>query len=327
MGATDWQLGVVDESTYGTAVTVTKFFEYESEGIEESYGRTEGDPLRTGGFGVMRNDRFTPYFSGAAGSIQLAVMSKGFGYLLKHMLGATATSGPAETVVYTHTGTVGDLYGDSFTAQVNRPFHPSGTNQAFTYAGGKVTEWTLSNSVDGNLLCDLGVDFANVSTAVALASASYPASMDNLTWAGGLVTIGGSNYDVSEISIGFNNGLNVDRRQIRQNTQKKEPTSARREGTFSIKADFDSLTQRNRAAANDRAGALAALTGVWKGPTLLGSTLYPQLTVTVPQVRFDEWKGATEGTDAIEQDLSGVIRFDGSASAVTLAYATADATP
>jgi len=326
MGALDHQLMIKNESTYNTAVVVDRTFEYESEGIEESYGRTEGDPLRGGSNGFMRNDRFTPYFSGAAGSVQMAVMSKGFGIWFQHMLGAVATTGPAETVVYTHTGTAGELYGDSFTCQVNRPFHPSGTNQPFTYAGGKVTEWGLSNSVDGNLLLDLGLDFASVSTATGLASASYPASMDNLTWTGGLVTIGGSNYDVSEIAIGVNNGLNVDRRQIRQNTDKKEPTSARREGTFSIKADFDSLTQRNRAAANTRAGALAALTAVWKGPTLLGSTLYPQLTVTVPQVRFDEWKGATEGVDAIEQELSGVIRFDGSASAVTLAYQSADAT-
>ena len=48
MGAMDHQLGVANESTYGTAVTVSRFFEYESEGIEESYGRTEGDPLRLG---------------------------------------------------------------------------------------------------------------------------------------------------------------------------------------------------------------------------------------------------------------------------------------
>lgn len=326
MGAMDHQLGVVDESVYGTPVTVTRFFEYESEGIEESYGRTESDPLRTGGFGVMRNDRFTPHFEGAAGAVQMSVMSKGFGFWLKHMLGAVATTGPAETVVYTHTGTLGDLLGDSFTCQVNRPFHPSGTNQPFTYEGGKIASWGLNNSVDGNLLLDLNMDFENVSTATGLATASYPTGMDNLTWAGGLISIGGTPYDVSEIGIEFDNGLKTDRRQIRQNTDKKEPTSSRREGTFSIKADFDSLANRNRAAANTRAGALASLTAVWKGPTLLGSTLYPQLTVTIPQVRFDGWKGATEGTDAIEQDLSGVIRFDGSASAVTLAYQSADVT-
>ena len=325
MGAMDHQLAVKDESTYGTAVVVDRFFEYESESIEESEGRTEGDPLRVGS-GFVRNDRFTPYFSGASGSVQLAVMTKGFGWWLKHMLGASSTAGPAETVVYTHTGVEGELYGDSFTLQVNRPFHPAGTNQAFTYEGGKVAEWGLSNSVDGNLLLDLSLDFEQVATATALASASYPASMENFTWAGGVVSIGGSAYDLSEFALNVNNGLNVDRRQIRGNTDKKEPTASRREATFSIKADFDSLTQRNRAHATTRSAALAQIIATWTGPTLLGSTLYPEYKVTIPACRFDEWKGATEGTDAIEQELSGVVRYDGTNSPITVAIKNADAT-
>jgi hypothetical protein len=325
MGAMDHQLGVVDEVTYGTPVTVSRFFEYESENIAETYGRTEGDPLRVGS-GFVRNDRFTPYIGGAAGTIQMTVMTKGFGFWLKHMMGGVATTGPAETTVYTHTGTEASLVGDSFTCQVNRPFNPSGTNQAFTYSGGKIAKWTLSNSVEGNLLLDLDCDFQTWDTAVALATASYPTSMEPFSWVGGYVTIGGSNYDVTEFSLEVDNGLDVDRRQIRANALKKEPTSSRRSGTFSITADFDSLAQRNRAASTTRAGALAAVTGVWRGPTLLGSTIYPEFSVSIPAARFDEWSGATEGTDAISQELSGVVRYDGSASPVTVTYKSADTT-
>jgi hypothetical protein len=325
MGLMDHQLGVVDESTYGTAVTVTRFFEYESENIAETYGRTEGDPLRVGS-GFVRNDRFTPYFSGAAGTIQLTAMTKGFGFWLKHMMGAVATTGPAETTVYTHTGTEGDLTGDSFTCQVNRPFNPAGTNQAFTYSGGKIPKWTLSNSVEGNLLLDLEVDFQKASTAVALATASYPTGMEPFSWVGGFVTIGGSNYDVTEFSLEVDNGMDVDRRQIRANALKKEPTATRRSASFSLSADFDSLTNRNRAASDTRAGALAAVTGVWRGPTLLGSTIYPEFSVSLAAARFDEWSGATEGTDAISQELSGVVRYDGTTSPVVVTYKSADTT-
>ena len=326
MGALDHQIGFSDESVYGSPVVpVTRFFEYESESIGESEGRTEGDPLRVGS-AFIRNDRFTPYFSGASGTVQFAVMTKGFGYFLKHMLGAVATTGPAETTVYTHTGTEGTLYGKSFTCQVNRPFHPSGTNQAFTYEGGKITEWTLSNSVDGNLLLDLNLDFEQVATATALATASYPASMENFSWVGGTVSIGGSAYDVTEFGLTVNNGLNVDRRAIRSNADKKEPTSARREATFTLTADFDSLTHRNRAHATTRAGALASLSATWRGPTLLGSTIYPEFTVTATGARFDQWQGATGGPDAIEQELSGVIRYDGTTSPVTVVYKSADVT-
>jgi hypothetical protein len=325
MGAMDDQIMFGDESTYNVPVTVSRTFEYDSESIEESEGRTEGDPLRVGS-GYARADRFTPYFEGAAGTIEMAVLTKGFGYFLKHMMGASVTTGPAETTVYTHTGSEGNLYGKSFTCQVNRPFHPSGTNQPFTYAGGKVTEWTLSNAVDGNLMLSLNCDFASVDTSTALGTAGYPTSMDNFSWAGGVVTIGGSSYDITEYGLTVNNGYNTDRRFIRGNTDKKEPTASRREATFTINADFDSLTQRNRAHATSRAGALAAIVATWTGPTLLGTTLYPEFKVTIPAARFDAWKGSRSGTEAISQELSGVVRFDGTNSPLTVALKNADST-
>lgn len=322
MGAMDHQLGAISEVTYNTPLTVTRFFEYESESIEEEEGRTEGDPLRTGS-GFLRADRYTPYFVGASGDVEFAALTKGFGFWLRHMLGASATTGPLETLVYTHTGTEGELLGDSFTMQLNRPFHPSGTNQAFTYAGGKIGNFGISNSVDGNLMLKLGMDFASVSTGTALATAAYPAAMDPFSWAGGKLTIGGSDYDVTEVGIEVDNGLNTGRHQIRQNTTKKEPTSARRSGSVSFKADFDSLTQRNRARIDTRANA--AFVGTWRGPTLASATLFPEIVVTIPAVRFDKWKGATEGTDAIEQDLSGTILFD-TGSPITVAVKNIDAT-
>lgn len=323
MGALDQQLSLVDETTYGTAVTTTRFYEFNNESIQDSFGRTEGDPLRVNTF-HKRTDRATPYYAGASGSIQFDVLTKGFGFLLKHMLGTVATGAAQEVVVFPHTATESDLITKSFTCQVTRPFHPSGTVQAFTYSGGKVTEWTLSNSVDGNLVMDLNVDFQQVSTAVATASASYPTGMENLTWGGGVVNIGGSNYDVTELSLSGNNGLATDRRQIRGNTLKKEPTGGRREGTFSLQADFESLTQRTRAAAATNAGTQAALIATWTGPTLLGSTIFPHLKVTIPTIRFDEWKGANGGPEGITQELSGVWRSD-TASSITIEYKSADA--
>lgn len=324
----DHQIGFGDESTYGTAVTVDRFFEYNSEAIAETEGRTEGDPLRVGQH-YRRSDRWTPYFSGAAGPVQLDVLTKGFGYFLKHMLGTTGTTGPAETAAYTHAGTVGDLWGDFFTCQVVRPFNPSGTAQAFTYSGGKITEWALSNAVDGNLLLDLGLDFQQVATDTAKATASYPSGMENLSWAGAVVTIGGSQYDVTDISISGNNGVNVDRRFLAGTTDKKEPTSGRRELTFSLTADFDSLTQRNRAHADARADALAEIVATWTGPTAIAGTttpLYPKLTVTIPAARFDSWQGAAGGPEGITQTLSGVGLDDTTGTTVEIDYVSADAT-
>jgi len=150
--------------------------------------------------------------------------------------------------------------------------------------------------------------------------------MENLTWAGAVVTVSGSSFDVTEFSVSGNNGYDVDRRQLRGNTAKKEPLSGRREITWSMKADFDSVANRNRAASTTATGALAAITATWTGPTLLGSTIYPSLAVSIPAARFDAWKAATEGVEAIEQELSGVGLFDGTNSACTITYKSADTT-
>lgn len=322
MGAMDHSLMVANESTYNTPVTVTRSFEYESESIEEQEGRTQGDPLRAGS-GVVRSDRHTPYFMGASGSVELAVLTKGFGFWNRHLLGVN-TTGTVSDSVYTHTATEGELLGDSFTMQINRPFHPAGTNQAFTYAGCKIPSWALNNTVDGNLLMTLNIDAAQVSTATALATAAYPSSMDNFSWAKGVVSIGGSDYDVTEIGIEWDNGMNVERRQIRGNTDKKEPTAGRRSGKVTIKADFESLTQRNRAHVTARTTSQVIAT--WTGPTLAGVSAYPQFIATMPAIRWDAWKGATEGPEGIEQELTGEILFDGTNSPITLAVKNTDST-
>lgn len=328
MGMLDHQLMIGEESTYGTPVTPNRTYEYNSESIEDSFGRTEGDPLRKG-LQVARTDRVTPYYAGGAGSVEFDVMTKGFGILFKHMLGAIATTGPTDTA-YTHTATLGELWGKSLTLQAARPFNPSGTVQPFTYEGGKITEWTLSNSVEGNLLLELGFDFEQVKTVTALATAAYPSGMENFTWAGGSISIGGvdAGFCVNEISIAGNNSLNVDRRCISNGTDKKEPNvNGRRELTFSIAGDFASLDHRARAAAATAAGLHAELKASWTAPTLIGTTTYPKIEVTLSAARFDEWTGSAGGAESISQELTGVGRDNGTNPPISIAYTTADATP
>jgi hypothetical protein len=314
MGAMDFQLGVVDESTYGTAVVVTRFFEYNepSTPIQPAVARTRGNPLRAG-TRFRRGDRTVPYFDRAAGTISLDVMDKGFGFFLKHMMGAVVTAGAGP---YTHTATEGALNGKSFTAQFNYPFNPSATNQAFTFAGGKINSWTLSNSVEGMLVAELECDFNSASTAVALATASYPTSMTNLSWAGGVISVGGSAIDVKEFSLEVNNNLDVNRRFIRGNTARKEPTTGQAELSFSLEAEFDALTQYNRFVSTTLAGLQAQIIATWTSGT-------SSLAVTIPLAEFDSLEFAGE-LGAINQSLSGSAG-SGAASVCTLVYTTTDA--
>lgn len=320
----DAQIGVAKESVWGTPVTVTKFLEFNSEGIEEDWGRTESAGLHAG-VSVQREDRFTPWWRGAEGDIEFDVMTKGFSFWLEHMLGAVATAGPTDSA-YTHTGTMGTL-DDGFTCQVYRPYYRTG-GQAFTYAGGKVNGWELSNSVEGNLVAKLDLTFAAVSTVTAKATASYPSGMENFSWAGGVVTIGGSSVDVTEISISGDNKLEGDR-YIRGNTAGKEPFSkGLREVAFSIKCDWESMTQYNRVASATAAGAVATIVGTWTGPTLIGTTTYPKVIATIHSARFDEIKNTVDGPDPLTQELTGVgLGPAAGTTPITIAVTTADTTP
>lgn len=320
MGGLDQQFMVAKETTYGTAVTVTRGFGYDGDPmpIKPIFGRTEGNPIRPGSR-FRAQQRFVPYFDHAEGHVDLEVMNKGFGFFLEHMLGTVATTGVGP---YTHTGTEGTtsaLVGKGITAQFNAPFSPAQTNQAWTFSGGKVTKWSLGNTVDEMLLLGLDLWFNGYTTATALATYSEPATMTNFAWTHGAITIGGSSIDVDDFSIEIDNGYNLDRKQIRGNSAAKEPTPGVASGTWKIEADLDALTQFNRVASTTASGAVAQIIGTWTN----GADI---ISATVPVSRFDEIEfGGDRGSS--KQTLSGAIEWNLSASPVTVAYTTSDATP
>lgn len=320
MGALDFQFGVKKETTFNTPVVVDDFFEYNDEVAPflPVAGRTEGNPLRTG-TRARRKSRAIPYTDHAEGTLKLDVMSKGFGFWLEHMLPSVATTGAGP---YTHTATEGTssaLMGKSFTAQYNAPLHPAGTNQAITASGGKVPKWMLGCDVDGMLIAELSLWFASFTTATALATASYPTDPTNFAWSHGVITVGGSAFDITSFALEVDQGYKLDRKQIRGNTAPKEPTPGALTGSFSLTADFDSLTQFNRVHTTTVASMYSQIIGTWTN----GADV---LTATISAPRFDEFSFGGE-PGALEQELTGVIEGDGTNSPVTLAYTTGDSTP
>ena len=321
------QLGAKKETTYGTAVTVDRFFEFTSEKILLDTGRAESEGLRSGQR-VARTDRFVPYVLGASGPISLEPASKGFGFWLEHMLGTVATAGPTDSA-YTHTGTVGDLWGDSFTMQVNRPLGPSGsTNQAFTWEGGKVTKWTLSCEKEGLLQFEADLIFEDEQTATALASASYPTATEPMSWARADCTIGGTGVPVTKWSVSCDNALKTDRHFLQGSTRRAQSAEEKmREITFSAECDWTDLTQYNRFKAETAAGTLALVVVTAKSPTLIGATTYPGVTITLPAVRFDEPGPSVDGPGLMMQTVGGKVLSNGTDQPISVAYTTLDTTP
>lgn len=321
------QLGAVDEVTYGTPVTVTRFFEMVNESISSEYARVESASLRDSQR-VLRADRWAPNFKGVSGSVELEVMSKGFGFWLKHMLGTVTVGTVTDTSAYAHVGKIGSLTGDSFTLQVGRP-DTGGTVRAFTYEGGKIAGWELSNSVDGVLIARLDMDFENEATATALATDSYPTAMEILTFVGGAVSIGGSALHVTDFSIRANNNLKTDRYFVRASTQKKEPLeNGMREYTVSCTVEFEDLTQYNRVASATVAGAQADILAKWEGTLAGAATVKNALQIDLDTVRWDSFNPTVSGPELLTATLEGKVVDDGGADGpVKVTYTTKDTTP
>jgi len=146
------QVGAVAESTYGTAVTVTHFYEFLSENFQFVPAWLDGMGLKAGQaynrasrtvvsqFDV-NGDLTMEHTSGEAAN----AVADSMGFWWKYALGSTLTTptlvlGTAYKQVHTN----GSKAGQFMTVQVGRPQISGVTVQPFTYTGVKVTDWEFS---------------------------------------------------------------------------------------------------------------------------------------------------------------------------------------
>lgn len=230
------QFGYVSESTYGTAVTVTKFLEMVSEGVKNDGGtRIVSRGLRAGRAVNHRAARGVVHI---AGPVTFELPNVNIATLLKHAFGAVTTTGVGP---YTHTLTPGDLLADSFTTQIGRP-STDGTVQPFTLAGCKVSEFEMAAEVDQYVMFTPTIVAKSETTATALATASYSASTSPFVFTGAVVSGAGAPAAVNSFTLRGNNGLTVDRAGP-GSAAIREPLSTKREYGGTITAEFDGLTK------------------------------------------------------------------------------------
>jgi hypothetical protein len=172
----DAQLGYKLETTVGTPVTVDKFLEFNSEGLEYDPGFIEPTGLRVG-TKFKRGSRLVQSRQMVSGPIELNHATRLMGALWKVALGSTVTT---PTVVlgsaYKQIHQTGDLLGKSLTLQVGRPEPSTQTVKPHTIAGAKCTGWEFSVSDNEVAKLSLDLDGWTEATATALATASYVTS-------------------------------------------------------------------------------------------------------------------------------------------------------
>ena len=189
----DAQFGFKAETTWGTAVTVDKFLEFNSESITNEPTFLEPTGLRPG-VKHKRANRVRISRRTITGDVELEVATRGMGTLYKHMLASGSGSTPAQiasTTAYRQVHTPGGFVGFGLTMQVGRP-EPSGTVRPFTYAGCKVSNWEFSLSDSEVPMLSLSVDGRSESTATALATATYTAGASIFDFSQATLELGGT---------------------------------------------------------------------------------------------------------------------------------------
>lgn len=188
----DAQIGFASESTWGTAVTVTRFLEFNSESLKFEPTWLEPTGLRVG-TKYKRVARVRQSRKSVSGDVNLEIATLGMGLLVKHMLASTVTtttliSGSA----YKQVHVPGDFRSLGLTCQVGRPEPGTGTVRPHTFAGIKVNSWEFSLEDNAIPNLTLTVDGRSETTATALATASYLANATVFDFSQATLKLGGT---------------------------------------------------------------------------------------------------------------------------------------
>ena len=152
-------LGIAQETTPGVPVVVTRFFEFDSESMNIKKRTVQGVGLR-GGALTRRGSRRIVVSRDATGGVTFDAPTSSFGLAIQQMMGSFSTTATAlGGGLFQQIHNVGSVAGKSFTMQIVRP-DTSGVlaQNAYTYTGCKVADWTLSAQINAQVKLTLTVD-------------------------------------------------------------------------------------------------------------------------------------------------------------------------
>jgi len=310
------------ESTYGTVVTTTDGF----EGKADTFKRSQ-EPIDSVGFRLgmetLRSDRRTMINMGAEGSLEIDVLTTGFGFLMQSMFGtcsAPVQTGATTQYVVTATTVGGGVAASpSYTVQVQR-VDTGGTVRTFTHHGGVVTGWELSQDVGGLLTSKLDMDFEEVVNNIAADTPAYAAGNVPFDWVMASCTVGGAATNVSKVSLNADLALKTDRRFLKTSGLKLQPIRSglpSYEGTLDV--EFTDLTEYDLFVA----GTVTPIVLTWTGSEMEAGYDY-EIVITLPACQFSGDTPQASLTDLPSLSMPFKVLDNGTDPAITMLYKTTD---
>ncbi len=180
----DASVGFALESVYDTGVTVARWLEYKSEGLDFKPKRKQGQGLRVGAR-VARAGRRVTTFQDAGGPVEFEALSKGQGLMWQALMGAGAST-LVSAATYQQVFTLGDLL-QPVTIQKGVPrlnlTDGSVTIDPITFTGCVATDFELTGGQD-ILNVKTNWDARSVATATAYATPSFSTGANLFSFAG-----------------------------------------------------------------------------------------------------------------------------------------------
>lgn len=309
----DWSVGLAKESTFGTAVTPTRWLEFtEPKPFTIDRGIKQGAGLRPGSR-VARAARRVKTIRQASGDITVEAFSKGLGLLLEACMGSgvsTLVTAPTHQQVYS----LADVL-PSHTIQFGVP-NSAGTIRPLTFSGCTVSAWELGGAVGDIATLKTTWDARNWTTATAYTSPSYPTggnlfTVESATINTGTVTMptatalgsGGTPLaGVRDFKIAMSNAIVNDRFFMNNAGLKDQQLPGTRLPTVELNVEYKDNTLWDALEANSDLSLVITLVG----PLGLGSET---LQVVIPDLELDE--GLPEGgPDAIASQAIKMVGLD-----------------
>jgi hypothetical protein len=300
-------LGIGTETTYNTAVTVSRFYEFTSESTTYNKNVSVGMGLRAGGL-LPRSQRRVVTTFDASGEIVLDLPTRGLDLLLSHAM----SSFPSK-VGSSYTFTLGDPYGKSFTTQVGVPQY-GGTVTPKTLTGCKISTFELSVANGEIATGSFSIDAAGFTTGTALATPSYALAGSVFNFAQGAVTVAGTSVaNIKSFTMTVDNTLKTDRYNLGSAGAKSEQTNnGFRKITGTVVAEFTDTTLLSRFLADTETALSLTLTA--------GAS--EALQITISAAKFDGEAPQVNGPETIDVEFTYEAYDNGTDSPLTIVYTT-----
>lgn len=292
-----WQgaLGWGEETTWGTAATISKFIEIVSESLTYEQRNLYSNTIRN-----TRSRAKALYIPGARlvrGDVQFEFLQKGLGQWIKAAMGSVVTSTPGGGVnTRLHTFSLEDVLPAGLTIEVEK------TPKWHKYTGGKVSAMTWEAEVEQILRMSTSVIGKDEAVAGSGASPSFPSANEPLVFTQGVFTVDATAKKVRSFRVTIDNRIRDDDFRLGQTTLESADARARVvSGQFRIPYDSTSEAIYTAFKAFTPAALVLTFTG-----SLIEGVLNNQLIITLPVVYYD---GETPVLRGHEEEIELVVPF------------------